>query len=282
MVEIAPQRVGEFLRIVFVRLWQERAGLPAGEILAHIPQATQLTDFEKDYLPSTHIPRYERAVRLATIPFAKAGWLAKNRGRWILTDEGKRACQGFPNAEAFYQEAGRIFDEWRRSRSELSLVTEEAEEKAWEQIRAYLQEMRAYEFQLLVGDLLVAMGYHLGWVAPPEKERGFVHFVVYSDSLELGSPRIKVHVLHSGQPVMIEGLKAFMSVLGDEDAGILISTGGFTGTVIGEVQAQPAYRITLIDLENFFDLWVEYYDQLTHSARQRFPLKAVYFLSLVE
>jgi hypothetical protein len=35
-------------------------------------------------------------------------------------------------------------------------------------------------------------------------------------------------------------------------------------------------------MENFFDLWVEYYDKLTHAARQRFPLKAVYFLSPVE
>jgi restriction system protein len=282
MTEITPQRIGEFLRIVFVRLWNERAGLPVGEILTHVSQTVPLTEYEKEFLPSTHSPRFERTIRLATNPFEKAGWLIKNKGRWILTDDGKRACTGFPTAEAFYQEAGRIFDEWRNGRSVLSLVTEEAEEKAWEQISTYLQEMRSYTFQLLVGDLLIAMGYAMAWVAPPEKDRGLVHFVVHTDALGLSVPRIKVHVLHSGQPVMFEGLKAFISVLGPDDAGIFFSSGGFTGNVIEEAQAHKPYGITLIDLENFFDLWVEYYDKLTQEARLRFPLKPVYFLAPVE
>jgi restriction system protein len=282
MSEIAPQRISEFLRIVFVRLWQEYAGLPAGDILAHIPLATQLSETEKEYLPSTHTPRYERAIRLASIPFVKAGWLVKNKGRWFITEEGKQACKGFSSAQAFNQEAARILDEWRESRAVLSLITEEAEERAWEQIHTYLQEMRPYDFQVLVGDLLKALGYHLAWVAPPEKERGLVNFVVYTDTMGLNIPRIKVHVLHSGQPVMFEGLKAFMSVLGKDDAGIYISSGGFTGNVKEEVQAQRVIRITLIDLENFFDLWLEYYDRLTQEARQRFPLRPIYFLSLPE
>ena len=228
MTEIAPRRIGEFLRIVFVRLWQESAGLPVGDILAHIPQATPLTEYEREDFPSTHTPMYARVIRLATTPFARAGWLVKNKGRWFLTDEGKRACKSFASADAFYQEAGRIFDEWQQNRSLQALVTEEAEEKAWEQIQRYLQEMRPYEFQGLVEELLVAMGYHLAWAAPPEKDRGFVNFVVYSDPLGLSIPRMKVHVLHSGQPVLLEGLKAFLFVLGPEDAGIFISSGGFT------------------------------------------------------
>ena len=182
MSEIAPRRIGEFLRIIFVRLWQESAGLPAGEILAYIPQATLLTEYESGVSPSTRTPRYEKAIRLATTPYVHAGWLVKSRGRWLLTEEGKRACKSFPTADAFYQEAARIFDEWQESRSILALITEEAEERAWEQIRSYLQEMRPYEFQLLVGDLLTAMGYHMAWSAPPQKERGFVNFVIYADS----------------------------------------------------------------------------------------------------
>ena len=279
MSEIAPRRIGEFLRIIFVRLWQENAGLPAGEILAYIPQATLLTDYESGLSPSTHTPRNEKAIRRATSPYVNAGWLVKSRGRWLLTEEGKRACKSFPTADAFYQEAARIYDEWQESRSVLALVTEEAEEKAWEQIHSYLQEMRPYEFQLLVGDLLTAMGYHMAWSAPPQKERGFVNFVIHADSLGLSVPRIKVHILHSGQPVLYEGLKAFISVLGPGEAGIFISSGGFTGNVIEEAQAQNTFRITLIDLENFFDMWVEYYEKLTHAARQRFPLKPIYFLA---
>jgi len=282
MSEIAPRRIGEFLRIIFVRLWQESAGLPAGEVLAYIPQATLLTDYELGISPSSHTPRYEKAIRLATVPYVNAGWMVKSRGRWILTEEGKRACKSFPTADAFYQAAARMYEEWQESRSVLALITEQAEEMAWEQVGSYLQEMRPYEFQLLVGDLLTAMGYHMAWSAPPQKYRGFVNFVIYPDSLGLGSPRIKVHILHSGQPVLYEGLKAFMSVLGHDEAGIFISSGGFSSSVIEEAQLQKDFRIALVDLETFVDMWVEYYDQLTQAARQRFPLKPVHFLAAQE
>ena len=282
MSEIARRRIGEFLRIVFVRLWHESAGLPVGEIMAHIPEATQLSEFERDISPASHMPRYEKAIRLATSPYVKAGWLVKGKGRWLLTEDGKRACRGFSSADAFYQEAARTLDEWRASRSVLTLVTEEAEEKAWEQVRSYLLELRPYEFQILAGDLLTAMGYHMAWSAPPGKERGFVNFILHSDPLGITGPRIKVHILHSGQPVLIEGLKAFLPVLGNGDAGIFISSGGFTSNVIEETQAQTSNRITLIDLGNFFDLWLEYYDQLTPAGRERFPLKPIHFLNLVD
>jgi restriction system protein len=280
--EIAPQRIGEFLRIIFVRLWSERSGLPAGELLDHVAQATPLSQAETEFLPATRTPRFERTIRLATIPFLKAGWLVKNKGRWSLTEEGKRACRSFPTAEAFYREAGRIYEEWRQGRSLLSLLTEEAEERSWEQVHTFLQGMSSYEFQVLAGDLLLAMGYHLVWVAPPEKERGLVNFVFNLDSLGLNIPRIKVHVLHNGQAVMLEGMKAFVSVLGPDDAGIYISSGGFTQNAIEEAQSHQPYRITLIDLENFFDLWIEYYDQLSPEAQRRFPLKPVYFLSSLD
>jgi restriction system protein len=279
MSEIAPKRIGEFLRIIFVRLWQESAGLPVGEILAYIPKATLLSDYESGVSPSTHTPRYEKAIRLATAPYVNAGWMVKSRGRWLLTEEGKRACKSFPTADAFYSEAARIYEEWQECRSILALITEEAEEKAWEQIRSYLQEMHPYEFQILVGDLLTAMGYHTAWSAPAHKERGFINFVVYADSLGLSLPRIKVHVLHSGQAVLFEGLKAFMSVLGDGEAGIFISSGGFTANVMEQAQSQKNFQVTLVDLENFFDMWVEYYEKLSHAARQRFPLKPIYFLA---
>jgi hypothetical protein len=54
MTEISPQRVGEFLRIVFVRLWQESTGLPVRDVLAYIPEATPLSEFEMGFFPSTH------------------------------------------------------------------------------------------------------------------------------------------------------------------------------------------------------------------------------------
>jgi restriction system protein len=279
MDEMDVRRIGEFLRIVFVRLWQEPNGLPAGDVLAYIPQATTLTEEEKAEIPGTHTPMYERTIRLATTPYVKAGWIVKSRGRWFLTDEGKRACKNFPTAQAFSQEAGRLYAEWRQNRSIQALVTEQAGEMAWEQIHGYLQEMQPYEFQSLVGELISAMGYHIKWAAPPEKQRGYVNFVIHSDPLGLAKPTIKVHLSHRGQPVVYEGLKAFMSFLGPEEAGIYVSSGGFTSTVMEAAQEKGPDRIILMDLERFITLWVENYDNLSIAARQRLPLKAIHFLS---
>jgi restriction system protein len=282
MTEITPQRIGEFLRIVFLRLWQEDAGLPVGELLAAIPQATTLTEYEQGISPSTRVPRYERAIRLAAIPFVKAGWLIKSKGRWYLTDEGRLACKSFQTAEAFSQATERILAEWLQARSLQAVVTEEAEEMAWEQIRSFLQQMDPHQFQTLVEDLLAAIGYHITWAAPPEKYRGYINFVIHSDPLGLSIPRIKVHVLHSGQPVLLEGLMAFASLLGADEAGIFISSGGFTRSVVEKAQVHTSSRVSLVDLADFYDLWVEYYDKLTQAARQRFPLKPVHFLSSLE
>ena len=87
MADITPQRIGEFLRIVFDLLWNRPEGLPAVDVLAQIPHATSLTEYERGYFPSApNTPRYEKVIRLATIPLVKAGWLVKNKGRWFITE----------------------------------------------------------------------------------------------------------------------------------------------------------------------------------------------------
>ena len=41
-------------------------------------------------------------------------------------------------------------------------------------------------------------------------------------------------------------------------------------------------KFTLIDLEGLFDLWLKHYDKLSQEAKQRFPLKPIYFLAPIE
>ncbi|MBM3152627.1 MAG: Mrr restriction system protein [Chloroflexi bacterium] len=280
--DFTPQRIGSLLRIVFARLWQETAGLPVEAALEHVALVGQLTDYEAGCYPSTNTPRFERTLRLATIPLVQAGWLEKNKGRWYLTESGRRACKGFKRVEDFHEEAVRLFAEWQHNRSILSLATEEAEEKAWKQVREYLQALKPFEFQELVSDLLQAMGYHIAWVAPPGKERGYVNFLAYTDPMGLSLPRIKVHISHSGQPALVEGFRTFVSSLGLRDSGIFVSTSGFSGSVREEARAFESARVALVDLENFFDLWVEYYERLAQEARLRLPLKPIYFLSYLK
>ena len=90
MSDISLQRVGEFVRTVFELLWHRPDGMPAKEVLAFIPEIIQLTENEKGTSPINNVPKYERLIRLATIPLARVGWLAKsNKGRWRITEQGR-------------------------------------------------------------------------------------------------------------------------------------------------------------------------------------------------
>ena len=279
MADINPQRTGEFLRIVFELLWDKVDGMPAKEVLAAIPAVIQLSEYESGIYPSTpeHL-RYEVIIRFATLPLVKAGWLVKNKGRWYITDEGRQACKRLPSATAFYQEAARMYNEMRLKRPVLAINVEDAEEKAWEQMRRFLLDMNPYEFQKLVSDLLLAMDYHLVWVAPQGSDQG-VDIVAYSDPLGTRSPRLKVQVRHSERVLDGDDLQAFTTLIGSNDMGLLVSTGGFTNETRQAAISHAQLRLTLIDMDSFFDLWVQHYPKLTNEARQRFPLKAVYYVA---
>jgi restriction system protein len=279
MADVTLNRIGELLRSVLELLWNKPDGLPAKEILAFLPEITDLTEYERGYSPPTNIPRYERMVRLATIPLVKAGWMVKNnKGRWYITEEGRQACRKYPNAQELYREALRLFEDAKQNAPSYAMAVEEAEEKAWDQIQRYLLETRRLEFRTLIAELLAAMGYHVAWIAPPEKDHGQIDMVVHADPIGARGPRILVQVKHKGQAITLEGLKSFLSVLSTNDYGLLVSSGGFTNDVIEEIKNGSFQRTTLIDLEYFFDLWIKYYDELSQEARNRFPLKKIYFL----
>jgi len=297
MAEITRQRTGQFLRVIFKLLTDKPDGLQAKDILAEIPKIIPLTEYESGYYSSTpNSTRFEKIVRFATIDLVKAGWLVKNKGRWFITEEGKQAYNKIKDPEEFYKEAVRLYREWKKARpqenvldvddeepdnSKVAVTVEEAEELAWEQVRQYLQNMNAYEFQDLVADLLRAMNYHVAWIAPPGKDRG-IDIIAYTDPLGASVPRIKVQVKHRDQSTSVEGLRAFMSVLGTDHLGLFVASGGFTSDAKEEARTQERRKITLIDLENLFDLWVEHYPKLTQEARQRLPLKSIYFLAPAE
>jgi restriction system protein len=157
-----------------------------------------------------------------------------------------------------------------------------AEEKAWEQIQKYLQEKNPPEFQSMIAVLLRAMGYYVAWVAPAEKKRGHIDIVAHVDPIGAKGPRILVQVKHKGQVLTIEGLKTFLSVLGQNDFGLLVSTGGFTGDAKEELRTEAFQKVTALDLETFFDLWISHYDKLSQDARNLIPLKLIYFLTSLD
>lgn len=138
--------------------------------------------------------------------------------------------------------------------------------------------MNPYDFQDLVADLLRAMSYHVTWVSPPGKDGG-LDILAWPDAIGARPPRIKVQVKRQQQAVGAEGLRSFMALLGEDDVGLFVCTGGFTKDAETEARTQEKRRITLIGLEKLFDLWDEHYDRLTDQARRRLPLRSIRFLA---
>jgi restriction system protein len=294
MAEISSRRNGEMLRNLLQILQEQPDGLPSREALARLRAKIQLTDYEKGRFENGAL-RFDQIVRFATVDASKAGWLLKQKGQWIVTEQGRQALAQFPDPDAFFKRAKELYRQWRSSQPEgraeerpepaeveaekaSEITFEQAEEQAWSEVEQYLRGMPPYDFQELVAALLRAMGYHVAWVAPPGKDGG-IDILAWGDPLGTRPPRIKVQVKRVGQNVSVEGLRSFMALLGDDDVGLFVTTSGFTKDAQEEARTQEKRKVTLVDLERFFDLWVEHYGRLDEAARRRFPLQPSYFLA---
>jgi restriction system protein len=293
VAEITRRRAGELVRGVFQILLSNPEGLPARQVLDQLQTVVPPTDFEKSTYPSRpNVRRYEKIVRFSTITAVKAGWLAKDKGLWSLTEEGRKAFSQYPDPERFAVEAGRLYRQWKQQQpppdetdvaeegSEAAVTLEEAEEASWSEIEAHLLRMSPYDFQDLVAGLLRGMGYHVAWVAPPGPDRG-VDVIAQSDPLGVKGPRIKVQVKRSGERMTVKEIRSFLAVLADGDIGLFVSAGGFTKDAEDETRNQEKRRAMLIDLRRLLDLWVEHYSKIPEAQRRLLPLRPVHFLAPV-
>jgi restriction system protein len=292
MPEITVQRTSELIRKLFEILMSKPEGMRAKEALDALQNSVQLTEYEKGQFVSGQGLRFVRIVRFATIDFVKAGWLLKEKGWWVVTEDGRKAFQQYKDSEQFYRAAKKLYQEWKRSHADVSdveveeevddkratITFEEAEEQAWSEIEEYLRDMNPYDFQKVVASLLKAMGYHVTWIAPPGKDGG-VDVIAWNDPLGTKPPRIKVQVKREQNAVNVSILRSFLALLGDSDVGIFVCTGGFTKDAREEARTQQSRQVTLVDLERLFELWVQHRANLDEEARDLFPLKPIYFLS---
>jgi predicted Mrr-cat superfamily restriction endonuclease len=95
----------------------------------------------------------------------------------------------------------------REPTAQTSVTFEQAEEQAWNEIEAHVEDA-PFDFQDLVADLLRALGYHVSWVAPPGKDGG-IDIIAHTDPLGSQTPRIKVQVKRVEQKIDLQSLNAF-------------------------------------------------------------------------
>jgi len=294
MADITWQRTGQLVHKAFEILLPHEDGLPAKEVLVRVEAAVQLTPFENsDYANRPGVRRFEKIVRFGTIQSVKAGWLLKSKGRWSVTDAGKKAFEQFQDPVEFARETRRLYRQWAKTRDDegpgddegpsfrASTTIEEAEEGAWRDIEDYLLSMNPFDFQELVAGLLRGMGYHVSWVSPPGPDKG-VDIIAHKDPLGTELPRIKVQVKRRQDKVSVDEARSFMAVLGDQDIGIFVNAGGFTKDAEEEVRMQEKRRIMLVDLQRLYDLWVKHYNDINEQDRRRLPLRPVHYLDVSE
>ena len=294
MAEITTHRKGELQRKVLQILSTHPDGLQAKDAISEAADSLKLTPFESaDYPDRPGVRRFDKIVRFATIPLVKAGWLLKDSGIWTVTPEGKKALTDYPDPAVFKRAVSKKYRQWAADRPEeidttenapedtrIAVATlEEAEETAWNEIAAHLAEMPPYDFQELVAGLLRGMGYHVSHIAPPGRDQG-TDITAHVDPLGIQGVRIKVQVKRRADKTDVDGVRSFLAVLGNDDAGIYVCTGGFTSEAMREARAQERRKIMLVDARRLFDLWVEHYSKIPDEQRRLMPLKPIYYLNL--
>jgi restriction system protein len=157
-----------------------------------------------------------------------------------------------------------------------------AQEAAWVQIKKHLYNLNPNDLQVMLAELLRAMKYYPSWMAPPEKQRGKINLIVYTDPIGVKGNRILAQIIQKGQAVTLEGIKSFASILGPSDFGLIISMGGFTSEAAQELSLNNFQKITALDAIAFFSLWETYYSKLNEGYHHLLPLKAVNFLATNE
>ena len=280
MSDIHNHRVGEMIRGVIELLWSKPYGLNGSEVIARLPEVVKLTEYETGLSSSSLYPRYGRVVRLATLPLVEIGWLVKtDKGRWFITENGREACRRFSRPQDLVAEALRLIKDKKDLLPEIMISLELIQEKVWESIVKYIQVKSAVELRQLVVNLFEAMQYHVVWVAPPEKKHGVVDLIASVDPVGFSSKRIIVQIKHTGQQVTGEGVKSFLASLGDNDFGLMLSTGGYTPDVKELLGSKDYIKINAMDLEKFYAVWVRHYDVLNTEAHNLLPLRKMFVLN---
>ena len=146
----------------------------------------------------------------------------------------------------------------------------EVEAAAQEQILYLLYGFDGHEFEEVVGDVLKAMGFTVrGHGKGPD--RG-VDLVATPDALGFREPRIKVQVKRRQGAAGRPEVQQLAGTLRSGEKGLFVSLGGFTA----EAQGESSQSMTLMDGEEFVDLLLGHYENLSPETRTRVPLKRLY------
>jgi len=267
------------------------------DVVDQIRESVDFNDYEKHRYERTGYIRWESILHFYTIDCMKAGFLRKNKGLWILTNEGEEAIKLGP--EKLLSTATKIYREWdaKRKKEDNSkdeeddlteiqtekgqaqqAIIDQLEESAITGIRNFILRKNPYEFQDLVAALLNSMGYHISEVAKRGPDGG-IDIIAYNDPLGTTQPRIIVQVKHKpSSSISSDEIQKLAGTLKrTSDVGIFVTSGDFSKPAEKEARNSREH-IELIGFDRFVSLWTEYYSKLDDEQKNMLPLQPIYFL----
>lgn len=297
--KMSLERVGQIMKAILLELKAAGGEARMRDLWRLAEPKLDLSEYEKANYEKSGYIRWQSVVHFYSIDCVKAGYIQKQGGKWILTPEGTTALSKPPLE--FIKSAQEKYRAWKSSQPPKPCAENETEDEETEgqekvvrqaaydeavdnartEIEAHINEMDGYEFQKLAEELLIAMGYHVAFNAPPGADGG-VDLVAYRDAFGTNPPRLKVQVKHRTQKATVKELRELQGLLNkDGDVGLLVSSEGFTSEALREARSASKH-IETMDLNRLITLWQENYDKLRESGKKRLPLVKVFFLAPTE
>jgi len=256
------------------------------DICNTVQQSRDFTDWERTAMRNG-MPRWQTHFNFFAIEITKVGYIARKNGVWYLTEEGRRALANDKDPEDFFLRFHDIYKKiTRESRSnEANLDKLESiynidnlQNMATKNILNSIVTKNPYEFQDLVAALLRAMGYYTPFIAPKGKDGG-IDIIAYQDPLGMIGPQLKVQVKHHpNSMISVDVVRSLCGIISKErECGLIVTSGKFTHDA--ELQARNLTKtLRLIDVDEFIDLWIKYYDKMTQDDKSLLPIIPIYFI----
>jgi restriction system protein len=297
MSKSKSQQIAEKTIFATFKILKEAGGEMRGkDVVDKIRETVSFDEYESYRYEKTGYIRWESILHFYTIDCMKAGFLRKNKGTWILTEEGEKAIK--LGQEKLMATATKLYREWDGKRKKGAIeegileedITEvntsqaqkailsQYEEEAYNGIRNFIVSKNPYEFQDLVAGLLISMGYYISDIAQRGPDGG-IDIIAFTDPLGTKQPRIIVQVKHRpNDNVSSDEVQKLAGTLKrNTDVGIFVTSGTFSKPAIKEAR-ESREHIELIDFNRLTSLWQEYYVKMNDEQKNQLPLHPIYFL----
>jgi restriction system protein len=155
-------------------------------------------------------------------------------------------------------------------------LLKETQEKAFEFIKDKISRLDWEQMQVLVAEILVAMGYKTR-ISPQGPDRG-KDIIASPDGFGFEQPRIIVEVKRRKDAMGAPEIRSFLGGRHKDDKGLYVSTGGFTAQAQYEAERAPI-PLTLLDLNDLVRAFIDNYETMRMEGKALIPLTKIFWPS---